>query len=776
MSALSEDAVQVNEKEEEDEYEYDCIEVIDRNHLNIVTNIDLERQFIMSYLRSKSVLDDEDCEIISKTGNTRQQKVSIFLDVIKRKGVAGVKHFFDSLEYEHPSLYEQCTGKKPTAVMTPFPHMSNGTWNWTTGLAGKELIDFDRVILAKQLQQTANDLSWITRSLHKAQEEKNIIEKHFLEANNKNQMQQQHIKELKEIIEKSSEIKRLTVENCAGNNEAVAQAQCLQRAIEQEIVQKTNLIIALQGKLLAQTEEIDDMRKENGEFKLLNTKLKEEVLDLTLMCDSERRNSKRLNEQVITHHDKMRQVDSYKMANRDLKLRLSCMAEERDELKRELNEFRKYSEVLNAKYSIIDREKCKLKEHKDELSVSYLSARDQINDISIRCTALDCDNAYLLRNNKRYQSDIKTYRENQKTLQEERERLMKERDEAWKAAESSQEELLRYKREHDEAIHNQMVINSALDGKYRDAVEEVEDIRACLRQTNEELVLTKKRLGSELSRSSGSFTFESLEVPDIGPKKESDTEEDVQISLDKVSDCSDDESKNTACSKYAYKKRPNKDLLDSIKRKVSGEEERRLTVESKSQSLPAKGLMTFDQIRLLYGAENTIYTDSPVMTLPKCNKKNNELLSTISDIIRTSSSISASYPSVSPRERGEEVVNANEFTRLNSNKETNSNEFTRLNSNTENKSVRREVSEESVFEHSFNGSLPLDVKSVFKRQDAVRHLAEVTSKQERDSHHIEPDMKGYRKRSILVDTQAWNRERSSSVPVSLPYSCKFQDF
>lgn len=47
MSALSEDAVQVNEKEEEDEYEYDCIEVIDRNHLNIVTNIDLERQFIM---------------------------------------------------------------------------------------------------------------------------------------------------------------------------------------------------------------------------------------------------------------------------------------------------------------------------------------------------------------------------------------------------------------------------------------------------------------------------------------------------------------------------------------------------------------------------------------------------------------------------------------------------------------------------------------------------------------------------------------------------------
>lgn len=68
------------------------------------------RHFRFSYLRSKAILDEEDCERIINTGNTRQQKVSIFLDVIKRKGSNGMKHFVDALEYEYPELYKKMTG------------------------------------------------------------------------------------------------------------------------------------------------------------------------------------------------------------------------------------------------------------------------------------------------------------------------------------------------------------------------------------------------------------------------------------------------------------------------------------------------------------------------------------------------------------------------------------------------------------------------------------------------------------------------------------------
>ena len=64
-------------------------------------------------MRSKSILDEEDCERILNTGTTRQQKASIFLDVVKRKGKRGMKHFIDALQFEHPDLYTKITGKEP---------------------------------------------------------------------------------------------------------------------------------------------------------------------------------------------------------------------------------------------------------------------------------------------------------------------------------------------------------------------------------------------------------------------------------------------------------------------------------------------------------------------------------------------------------------------------------------------------------------------------------------------------------------------------------------
>ena len=81
---------------------------------SLLSNIPLPL-YLTSYLRSKLVLDEEDCERILNTGTTRQQKASIFLDVIKRKGAEGMKHFMDALQFENPALYTRITGKQPTA-------------------------------------------------------------------------------------------------------------------------------------------------------------------------------------------------------------------------------------------------------------------------------------------------------------------------------------------------------------------------------------------------------------------------------------------------------------------------------------------------------------------------------------------------------------------------------------------------------------------------------------------------------------------------------------
>lgn len=52
----------------------DFKETLEANHLEIVKCLDLDRQYILSHLRSKFVLDDEDCQII-RAGTTRQQQV-----------------------------------------------------------------------------------------------------------------------------------------------------------------------------------------------------------------------------------------------------------------------------------------------------------------------------------------------------------------------------------------------------------------------------------------------------------------------------------------------------------------------------------------------------------------------------------------------------------------------------------------------------------------------------------------------------------------------------
>ena len=64
-------------------------------------------------------------------------------------------------------------------------------------LFGKDYIDFDRMVLAKQLEQTANEYHKIIRIHQKVQEEKNILEKKLYESEKNTKIQQQYVEELK---------------------------------------------------------------------------------------------------------------------------------------------------------------------------------------------------------------------------------------------------------------------------------------------------------------------------------------------------------------------------------------------------------------------------------------------------------------------------------------------------------------------------------------------------------------------------------------------------
>lgn len=78
-------------------------------------------------------------------------------------------------------------------------------------------------------------------------------------------------------IEKFSEIKRMSDDEA--NNNFELQAQCQRdMAVQQAVIAKTYHIIALQGKLLAQNEEMDCLRKEHSELKNKNNTINKQVI------------------------------------------------------------------------------------------------------------------------------------------------------------------------------------------------------------------------------------------------------------------------------------------------------------------------------------------------------------------------------------------------------------------------------------------------------------------------------------------------------------------
>lgn len=90
------------------------LEIINQGRVELVKNIDFDRQLILTFLQSKNVIDEEDIQIIRGAGPSRQQQVSKFLDILSRTGRCGYECFLEVLEIENQVLFELITGKKAT--------------------------------------------------------------------------------------------------------------------------------------------------------------------------------------------------------------------------------------------------------------------------------------------------------------------------------------------------------------------------------------------------------------------------------------------------------------------------------------------------------------------------------------------------------------------------------------------------------------------------------------------------------------------------------------
>ena len=99
----------------EDE-ENDYANIINKHRVEIVRCLDLDRQFMLSHLRSHHIFDTEDCELILSSPSS-QQKNAKFLDTLVRKGPGAFECFVKGLEIDHAHLFEVITGKPPVSKM-----------------------------------------------------------------------------------------------------------------------------------------------------------------------------------------------------------------------------------------------------------------------------------------------------------------------------------------------------------------------------------------------------------------------------------------------------------------------------------------------------------------------------------------------------------------------------------------------------------------------------------------------------------------------------------
>ena len=106
---------------------------------------------------------------------------------------------------------------------------------------------------------------------------------------------------------------------------------------------------------------------------------------MTLKCDSERRTSRRLHEQVfLTKSTNDLSMTQSAKEYRELQLRIATLKEDKQALEDEIDEFRKYSELLNAKFNLLLQEKSEVHEKNEEMSNMHCALLEKLEELNVR--------------------------------------------------------------------------------------------------------------------------------------------------------------------------------------------------------------------------------------------------------------------------------------------------------------------------------------------------------------------------------------------------------
>eukprot|EP00794_Sanderia_malayensis_P009401 gene9401-10389_t len=586
----------------DDETEFHSSQIFNKHRLDIVQSIDTEKQFMLSYLRSNSILDEEDCERINH-GITRQEKVSKMLDILCLKGSDGVRHFVKAVEFEQPKLYEKITGKKADS-----------------GLDGKALVDFDREFLAKQLDRAMTDLKCMTYWQSKILKEKNNLEQKLSEATDDLQIKDKNMNDLQEKIIQFTAEKRAE----ATEEDSLQTEQPMQLYLQElwrDNMERSNVIIALQGRLLVANEEIEELKATNSKLAKKNEDFRGQVRNLTIVYDHERRNSKKLNETMISQTT---ESDVLRKEILKWKYDYNCVLEERDMLQNELEDVQKWGEILNARFDIITQEKDELEESSEDLASKYKFLQTYVQKLNAKLKLMEFSNNRYNIETDRLKGTIESLRKNRNSLNAAREAAILSRNEAIKEKARMENLLNETEIKYDQHIGETVESFKDLENKHCQLLKDINELHKQFEEKDQELQEIKHSVKNNYSPSNN--THSASDEEKIEAKEIEEDKDDDESAIDQ-SDASEKTTEKTSLKRGGVRKdkRTTRDLVDSIRRKVAPTAN---TKANKMNSLPtngksaaSKGYLDYEQLSLIYPQQLNAACTMPAKLSPPASQQ-----------------------------------------------------------------------------------------------------------------------------------------------------------
>ncbi|XP_065658775.1 caspase recruitment domain-containing protein 11 isoform X2 [Hydra vulgaris] len=456
------------------EEELDYRNLLEKNRVEVIRCLNLDRQFLFSYLRSHSVLDDEDCEIILNAGASRQQKCSKFLDVLSTRGPRAIEYFIQALEIDHEYLYEVITGKKPLNQ----PLSSNYVVSLKPVLSEKELHEHKREYLLNELTKLAEENRNHAYLYSKTLTEKNVLEKRL------NDLKEEMIEKEKIINSLEEDIKLKSLNNCSKLYSHHFREMLIENA------DKSNVIIGLQARLLLLKERNEIISYNNVELVKKNEDLMNQIRDLAIKYDFKRLESKRLSLQINLNSDSLKAASDCKKEIYSLKFKLIQANEEKNYAEKKLEEAQKVISEMKLQLEFLQNKSYKT-ETKDQVSLSCLELEEEISNMKLIHEKQKKKIEGLERKISRLDQEIETHKEEKAFYLTERQQAIGDRN----RIEEERNELQKHNKVlqdlKEETVQKQIKISSHYEKKNKELSAELDKKREELALKVNEINLLK---------------------------------------------------------------------------------------------------------------------------------------------------------------------------------------------------------------------------------------------------------------------------------------------